>query len=355
MTSRREAMFSGAEPPLEHLALDLDRLVPFLAARLDGLEGPVVALKFKGGQSNPTYRLGGPGKSYVLRRRPPGTLVVSAHAIDREYRVLSALAAAGLPVPTPRLYCNDAELIGFEFYVVDFVPGRVFWDAELPGLEPAARTALYDDMNAVLAKLHALDADALGLGDLAPRENYATRNLARWSQIYQRSAMIDIPDMDWLIDTLPALLPADAPARLIHGDYGLYNIIAAPDARLVSAVLDWEMATLGDPLIDLAHHLRAWWDLPDPEGGAATSLRGHDLPALGIPAMNEYIALYAARRGIPVPDLRIYLAYAQFRYGAMIQGILKRAADGTAASRTVLHRQERVVEIARLARTTLEA
>ena len=353
MASKRERLFAGAELPPDHLALDLERLVPYLAQHLEGLESPVTALKFKGGQSNPTYRLSGAGRSYVLRRKPPGTLVASAHAIDREYRVLRALAEAGLPVPRPLLYCDDPGVAGFDFYIVEHIAGRVFWDAELPGLSPPGRRAIYDDMNGVLARLHDLDVDAVGLGDLAPRKGYAQRNLARWSEIYARSAMIEIRDMEWLIETLPGLLPDGASARLIHGDYGLYNIIVDPDAPRVAAVLDWEMATLGDPLIDLAHHLRAWWDMPDPEGGAATSLRGHPLGALGIPEMEDYVAAYAARRGIPKPDLKVYLAYAQFRYAAMMQGILKRAADGTASNRVVLHRQERVVEAARIARATL--
>jgi aminoglycoside phosphotransferase (APT) family kinase protein len=289
----------------------------------------------------------------VLRRKPPGKLVESAHAIDREYRVLKALSDAGLPVPRPYLYCEDESVIGSQFYIVENVEGRVFWAADLPGIAAADRAEIYDQMNAALVSLHALDADAIGLGDLGRRGDYVARNLSRWSKIYQQSQLIDIPDMDWLITNLPALQPADETSAFIHGDYGLYNIIIHPTEPRLLAVLDWEMATLGDPLVDLAHHLRAWWDIPDPQG-SATSLVGMNLGDLGIPDMESYIARYCARRGITVPNMTYYLGYAQFRCAAMIQGILKRAEDGTASSRVKIHRQERVVEIARLARQTLD-
>ncbi len=351
--SGRQEQFSGEEAPPAHLVLDLDRLAGWLSSRLPGMDRDLSATKFKGGQSNPTYHLKGPGGSYVLRRKPPGKLVASAHQIDREYRILSALAGTGLPTPRPYLYCADEGVIGSEFYIVEHVAGRVFWEADMGDTPPADRAAVYDDMNRVVAALHDLDPQAIGLGDLARTGDYAARNLARWSKIYVQSALEQIDDMDWLIATLPSHLPANEQTTFIHGDYGLYNLIIDPVEPKVRAVLDWEMATLGDPLIDLAHHLRAWWDLPD-SGLAATSLAGLDLPALGIPAMDDYVAAYCRRRGIAVPDMRWYLAYAQFRYGAMVQGILKRAADGTAASRVMVHSQDRVVKIAAMARRTLE-
>lgn len=354
-SSTRQRMFEGAEPPPEHLAIDADRLRPYLAARLPGVDGALEVLKFKGGQSNPTYRVRGPGAAYVLRRQPPGRLVESAHAIDREYRVLQALAAAGIPVPRPHLWCDDEAVLGFPFYVVEHVEGRVFWDADLPGLEPPERAAVYDEMNDVIARLHMLDLDVVGLGDLGRRDGYAARNLARWSRIYEASKLVDIADMDWLIAKLPQVLPQDGEARLIHGDYGLYNIIVHEAEPRLLAVLDWEMATVGDPLVDLAHHLRAWWEVPDPQGSAATSLAGLDLSALGIPTMGDYAAAYFRRRGLAPVRMNAYLAYAQFRYAAMVQGILKRAQEGTASGRVVLHRQERVVEAAWLARRTLES
>lgn len=352
MTGRQEK-FAGEEAPPPHLAIDLDRLVAWLGPHLPGMDHDLTLTKFRGGQSNPTYRLSGPAGDYVLRRKPPGTLVQSAHRIDREYRILCALRDSGVPIPPAHVYCSDEQVIGSEFYIVDHVPGRVFWEADMGNAAPSERTRVYDEMNGVLARLHMLDLAAIGLADLAPPHGYAARNLHRWSTNYAQSAMMPIPDMDWLIDILPRHLPQQTETRFIHGDYGLYNLIIASDEARIAAVLDWEMATLGDPLIDLAHHLRAWWDLPD-SGLAATSLHGRDLTALGIPTMDDYVALYCARRGIAVPDMRWYLAFAQFRYAAMVQGILKRAADGTASSRVMVHSQDRVWRIAALARATLE-
>lgn len=349
----RQHLLTGTEEPPEHLRLDLDRLRAFLAPRLEGLDGPLTAAKFKGGQSNPTYLVTGPGARYVLRRKPPGPLVASAHAIDREYKVYAAVSAAGIPVPRPYLYCDDPDVVGTEFYVAEHVEGRVFWDAELPGMTPNERAALYDDLARVLAAIHSLEPEAIGLGDLARPQGYVRRNFERWARGYEASRLAAIPDMDWLIATLLDRLPADVPAAVLHGDFGLYNVIVDGTAPRLRAVLDWEMATLGDPLVDLAHHLRAWWEPRDDTGGA-TSLAGRDLAALGIPTAQAQVEAYCRHRSIPVPDLSVYVAYAQFRYAAMIQGILKRAATGTAAARTVLHNQERVAAVARLARQTLE-
>ncbi|MFC3443663.1 phosphotransferase family protein [Sphingobium rhizovicinum] len=352
MISRQE-QFSGEEAPPAHLLLDLDRLAAYLAPRLPGMGRDLSATKFKGGQSNPTYRLAGPAGSFVLRRKPPGQLVASAHRIDREYHILSALAKTDIPAPRPYLYCADTDVIGSEFYIVEHVAGRIFWEADMAGCAPQERAAIYEDMNDILARLHAIDPGAVGLGDLARADGYAARNLMRWSSLYRQAELTPIADMDWLMEMLPRHLPKTEEICFIHGDYGLYNLIIAPNEPRISAVLDWEMATLGNPLIDLAHHLRAWWDLPD-AGLAATSLVGADLPSLGIPAMDDYVARYCRRRGIAVPDMSWYLAYAQFRYAAMVQGILKRAADGTASSRVMVHSQDRVVRIAAMARQSLE-
>jgi len=350
----RQALFSGTEAPPAHLLIDAGSLERYLTGRLEGVGGPLEIVKFKGGQSNPTYRISCGGKSFVLRRRPPGQLLESAHAIDREYRVLSSLAQADFPVPQPRLYCDDAAIIGSAFYIVDFHAGRVFWNAEMPGENPPFRTAVYGEMNALLARLHELDYRALGLADFGKTGGYAARNLARWSKQYVQSRLIDIPDMDWLMQSLQQKLPKHEETALLHGDFGLYNIIVHPAEPRILAVLDWEMATLGDPLIDLAHHVRAWWDPPDPIGGSATSLLGLNLPELGIPSMDDYIAAYCRRRRMrAVPDMTFYIGFAQFRYAAMVQGILKRAKEGINASRRVLHTQERVVEIAAMARRTM--
>jgi aminoglycoside phosphotransferase (APT) family kinase protein len=354
MSVDRQVLFSGTEEPALHLKLDAAALEAYLRGPLQ-IEGPLEIVKFKGGQSNPTYRVSGRGRAIVLRRRPPGRLLESAHAIDREYRILSALHAIGFPVSRPHLYCADTSIIGSEFYVVDYCEGRVFWNADMPGVDRKTRELVYDEMNGLLARLHGLDVAALGLADFGKRGGYAARNLARWSKQYVESKLIDIPDMDWLMAALPERLPPERRTVLLHGDFGLYNIIVHPTEPRIMAVLDWEMATLGDPLIDLAHHVRAWWDPPDPVHGSATSLVGLDLAALGIPVMTSYLERYFERSAMPPVDMRFYIGFAQFRYAAMVQGILKRAEQGVNASRRVLHTQQRVVEIAAVARRTLES
>jgi aminoglycoside phosphotransferase (APT) family kinase protein len=349
----RQALFSGTEAPPEHLRLDRLALGRYLAGRLEGLGSDFSVEKFKGGQSNPTYKLGG-ARDYVLRRRPPGPLLPTAHAIDREYRVLSALDRAGYPVPKPYLYCENESVIGSAFYIVSYQQGRVFWNAELAEVPQTDRAAIYGDMNARLAQLHAFDINALGLGDFGPTNGYAARNLARWSKVYRQSELVDIPDMNVLIEQLPTLLPMEERVCLVHGDYGLYNMVISPQGPRIDAVLDWEMATLGDPFVDLAHHVRAWWEPPN-TGGAATTLRGHDIAALGIPSMDDYIDSYCRHLGLrELPNRRFYLGFAQFRYAAMVQGILKRASIGTTSSRSMLHKQDRVFAVAALARATLE-
>lgn len=351
----RGAIFGGIEAPPPHLALDLASLSRWLGGRIDGFGGgaPIEAAKFRGGQSNPTYLLSAGHRRLVLRRRPPGKLLESAHAIDREYRVLGALAKTDVPVPRVLAYCEDDAVIGSAFYLVEYLDGQVCWDAEIPDVTPAVRSALYDGMNAAFARLHALDPVAVGLGDLGRAGDYCARNFARWSKVYRESRLVAIPDMDWLMEHLPGAMPREETSALLHGDYGLYNLIVDRERAVVLGVLDWEMATLGDPFVDLAHHLRAWWDLND-DTGAATSLRGRDLVSLGIPSMDAYVATYCARRGVGVPDMGFYFAYAQFRYAAMVQGILKRAQDGTSSARKVLHTQDRVAAIAAMARRTFE-
>lgn len=350
----RQQMFSGTETPPAHLRLDEARLSKFLRQNLPLPAGPLEIQKFKGGQSNPTYRITAGEKSLVLRRRPPGQLIKSAHAIDREFRVITALHSLGLKTPRPYLYVEDEAIIGSAFYLVENVPGRVFWDAHMPGVSPADRTATYEEMNIFLTTLHAIDPVKAGLGDLSRGGNYVARNLERWVGIYQQSELVDIPEVAEVVAALRDHMPPESGAVMLHGDYGLYNIILEPGAPAIAAVLDWEMATSGDALVDLAHHLRAWWDIPD-AGGSASSLAGMDLDALGIPSMDHYIDAYFARRGLIRPDnFAYYLAFAQFRYAAMIQGILKRASTGTASSRTILHRQDRVAEIVKLALRTLD-
>lgn len=357
MTTDRQQLFSGTEAPPEHLALDAAALGAYLANFIEGLGADFAVEKFKGGQSNPTYKLTNrvSGVCYVLRRRPPGQLLASAHDVEREFRVMSALSKAGYPVPATYHYCADESVIGSSFYVVGYSAGRVFWNNDLPDVSRQDRGAIYSDMADRLAQLHSLDYQAAGLENLGRAGNYAERNFVRWAKVYEQSKLVDIPDMDWLTGKLPALMPKEEKVCLLHGDFGLYNIVIHAVEPKVDAVLDWEMSTLGDPFVDLAHHLRAWWEPVDDIGGAASSLDGKDLDALGIPSMDAYIDTYCRRFGISeMPCRQFYLGYAQFRYAAMIQGILKRAASGTAANRRVLHTQERVFEVAALARKTLE-
>jgi aminoglycoside phosphotransferase (APT) family kinase protein len=329
----RQAEFSGTRAVAAALAFDAARLEGYLAARLPEFQGPVAVRQFKGGQSNPTYVLETPARRYVLRRKPPGKLLPSAHAVDREFRVISALHAQGFPVAEPLLYCDDAGVAGTPFYVMAHVEGRVIWDPHLPGAVPADRAAIYDAMNATLARLHSFEPTALGLADFGRGENYVARQVERWSKQYRASEIERIEEMERLIQWLPGHLPPPAPVRLVHGDYRLDNIILAPAAPKILAVLDWELSTLGDPLADLAYHLMQW-DMPPSETGAGTgTLLGFDLGALGIPARAAYVDGYVVRTGLdPRPHLPVYLAYNFFRLAAILQGIVGRVRDGTATS-----------------------
>ncbi|MET0545994.1 MAG: phosphotransferase family protein [Caulobacterales bacterium] len=352
--SQLQEKFSGTEEPPSHLALDQERLESYLRANLDGYEAPLSVRKFKGGQSNPTYLITAGDRSFVLRRKPPGKLVPTAHAIDREFRVVGAAHKAGFPVPKPYLYCKDESIIGSEFYIVEYLAGRVFWDPTMPGVSPADRATIYDQANTWLAKIHAADPVALGLADFGKGEGYAARNLKRWSDQYRAAELVPIPDMHWLMEALAERAPNDGPVRLLHGDYGLYNLIIHPEEPRVIAILDWEMATLGDPYVDFTHHLRPWW-LPEDPTGETPTLAGHDLADLGVPTMQAYWDAYLKRMGLSeLPHPEFYLSYAQFRYAAMVQGILKRIADGTAANKRTTHTQERVFQAAANARRALE-
>jgi len=331
----RQATFSGTKDVAAALAFDAAGLEAFLASRLPGFAGPLVVRQFKGGQSNPTYLLETPARRYVLRRKPPGKLLPSAHAVDREFRVISALHAQGFPVAPPLLYCDDAAVAGTPFYLMGHVAGRVLWEPAMPGAEPAERAAVYDAMNAALARLHRFDPAALGLADFGRGENYVARQVERWSKQYRASETEQIDEMERMIAWLPSHLPPPAPVRLVHGDYRLDNIILAPSAPTIIAVLDWELSTLGDPLADLAYHLMQW-DMPPSETGAGVgTLAGLDLAALGIPARAAYVDAYVARTGLdPRPHLPVYLAYNYFRVAAILQGIVGRVRDGTATSET---------------------
>jgi aminoglycoside phosphotransferase (APT) family kinase protein len=343
----RQAAFSGTRETAPALAFDSRRLALFLDARLPDFAGPLAVHQFKGGQSNPTYLIETPARRYVLRRKPPGKLLPSAHAIDREFRLIGALAAQGFPVPQLYLFCDDPDIIGTPFFLMAYVEGRVFWEPHLPDAPAAERAAIYDAMNATLARLHGYDPAALGLADFGRGENYVARQVERWTRQYRASETGRIDDMERLIAWLPTHLPPPAPVRLVHGDYRLDNIIVAPGAPEIAAVLDWELATLGDPLADLSYHLMAW-DMPRAEAGAGFgTLAGRDLAALGIPARAAYVDAYVARTGLdPRPYLAVYSAYNFFRLAAILQGIVGRVRDGTATNENAPARAQMVRPLA---------
>jgi aminoglycoside phosphotransferase (APT) family kinase protein len=329
--SDRQSTFSGTKDVAERLRFDVGRLESYLLKHVEGFAGPIALRQFKGGQSNPTYLVETPLRSYVLRRKPPGKLLPSAHAVDREYRVIGALHAQGFPVAEPLLYCADESIIGTAFFLMSYVEGRVFWEAEMPASNPAERAQVYDAMNATLAQLHSFAPAAIGLSDYGRGENYVARQIERWSKQYRASETETIEDMDRLIAWLPAHLPPAQPPRLVHGDYRLDNIILAPDAPRITAVLDWELSTLGDPLADFSYHLMQW-NMPPSEAGTG-SLVGFDLAALGIPSLENYVEAYVKRTGLdPWPYLSVYSAYNFFRIAAILQGIVGRVRDGTATS-----------------------
>jgi aminoglycoside phosphotransferase (APT) family kinase protein len=270
-------------------------------------------------------------RRYVLRRKPPGKLLPSAHAVDREHRVIGALFAQGFPVAEPVIYCADETIVGTPFFVMSYVEGRVFWDPQMPTSNPAERARVYDDMNATLARLHSFDPSAIGLGEYGRGENYVARQVDRWSKQYRASETETIDAMERLIDWLPGHLPPAQPPRLVHGDYRLDNIILAPNAPRVAAVLDWELSTIGDPLADFSYHLMQW-SMPPSDAGTG-SLVDHDLAALGIPTLGRYVDAYVERTGLdPRPYLPAYFAYNFFRLAAIMQGIAGRVRDGTATS-----------------------
>lgn len=328
-TTDAQAIFGGTREVDPRYVLDEAALGRWLADNVEDYAGPLTVRQFKGGQSNPTYELVTPGRSYVLRRKPPGVLLPSAHAVDREFTVISALAKQSFPVAKPYALCTDDSVIGSMFYVMDKVEGRVFWDLKLPGLEPAERRALYEAQTDALAALHRFDPVEIGLGDYGKPGNYFERQVGRWSKQYRASEIDPIPAMDRLMAFLPDSLPPQGPTRIVHGDFRLDNLIMAPDAAEVRAVLDWELSTLGDPMADFSY-LLIGWVLP---ATMRNGVNGADLKALGIPSMQETVERYAQASGSGVPaNLDWLMAYNLFRLAAICQGIAGRVRDGTAAS-----------------------
>lgn len=329
----RQQAFSGTKDVAGELRIDETRLAAYLTSNVKGFAGPLTVKQFKGGQSNPTYLLETPARKYVLRRKPPGKLLPSAHAVDREFRVISALHAQQFPVAEPLVYCADETVAGTPFYVMSFADGRVFWEPQMPGSDPVERTAVYDAMNATIAQLHSFDPAHIGLGDFGRGENYVARQVDRWSKQYRASETDKIDAMERLIEWLPTHIPPAGKPTLVHGDYRIDNLILDRDAPRIIAVLDWELSTLGDPLADFTYHLMAWHMPPTESAAGTATLAGHDIVALGIPSMEDYVADYVARTGLdPRPHLPVYLAYNFFRIAAILQGIIGRVRDGTATS-----------------------
>jgi len=314
--------FIGTKPVEERHWIDVGALERFLKIRIEKLE------QFKGGQSNPTYKI---NDQYVLRRKPPGKLLPSAHAVDREYKVISALHKVGFPVARPHVLCEDESVIGTAFYVMAYVAGRVLWDPALPGMTREQRAAIWDEQNRVISILHSLDYREVGLQDFGKPGNYIGRQVERWSKQYRASETQKIEAMDQLIDWLPKNIPPEAGTSVVHGDFRLDNTIFHPGEPRILAVLDWELSTLGDPLADFAYHCMSWHIPP----GQFRGIAGLDLPSLGIPSESEYVQMYCRRTGrgaIDPSHWDFYLAYNLFRIAAILQGIKKRVVDGTAAS-----------------------
>lgn len=328
-------------------ALDEPRLAAYLESAIPGFRGPLRAEKFTVGQSNPTYLLHAASGNYVLRRKPPGELLKSAHAVDREYRVMAALRDTEVPVAAVYHLCEDASIIGSMFFVMEYKAGRVFWNPALPELDRAARSAVYDDMNRVLAALHSVDIAAVGLTDYGRPGNYYERQFSRWAQQYRASETVTIAAMNQLMEWLPAHMPPhDGRVALAHGDYRLDNLIFHASEPRVIAVVDWELSTLGHPFADLAYQCMQW-HLPG-SGELLPGLGGIDRAALGIPSDAEYVATYCDRMGLDeIPHWAFYLAFSFFRFAAIVQGVGKRALDGNASN-------PRAVEVGKLARPLAE-
>lgn len=330
MTSRQEQN-SGTRDVADAHQFDTEQLQHYMRSHVEGFAGPLDVRQFKGGQSNPTYLLESHSGKYVLRRKPPGRLLRSAHAVDREFRVISALYGAGFPVPRPLAFCDDESVVGTMFYIMEFVAGRIFWDLDLPDCGVEERAALYDSMNRTIAGLHSLDYEKLGLNEFGRPGNYFERQISRWSRQYVASETAKIEAMDKLMKWLPAHVPTDDTATVVHGDFRLDNMIFHPEEPRVIAVLDWELSTIGHPLGDFTYHLMSW-QMPKIGIGSA-GLEGKDLASLGIPSEDEYTEQYCRRTGRDgIADRDFYAAYNFFRLAAILQGIAGRVRDGTAAS-----------------------
>ncbi|MBA2936552.1 phosphotransferase [Sphingomonas sp. CGMCC 1.13654] len=338
---------SGTTAVRAGYVLDKAALDGWMRAHVDGYAGPLSIEQFKGGQSNPTYKLVTPGQAYVLRKQPAGPLLKGAHAVDREAKVLTGLAKAGFPAARVRGLCIDPSVLGTLFYVMDMVEGRIFWDATIPGVPNAERAALFDAMNATIAQLHGIDYEAAGLGDYGRPGNYFVRQIGRWSQQYLEDpdAGRD-PNMDRLVEWLPHNIPPGDETSIVHGDFRIDNMIFHPTEPRVLAVLDWELSTLGHPGADFAYHAMMYRMPPHIVAG----LGGADIATLGIPNEEDYLAAYCGRRGIDVmPGYTFYLAFNFFRLAAIFHGIRGRVIRGTASSAQARDRVKVLPQLAELA------
>jgi len=325
-------------------AIDVAALGPWLEANVEGFHGAFELEKFAWGQSNPTYRISAASGDYVLRRKPFGQLLPSAHAVDREFRLISGLHPLGFPVPRPYALCSDAEVIGAIFYVMELSKGRAYTNGALPEFGPSDRCSMYEQLVDTLADLHNIDPFAAGLGDFGKPGNYFERQVARWTRQYRDSQTDDLPEIERLIEYLPASLPEQSRTSIVHGDYRIDNVLF--DEGKLAAVLDWELATLGDPVADFSYLAMQWMMPADGSAGLA----GLDLVALGIPSLDEIVERYSTRSGVPVAaKLDWYFAYNLFRLAGIVQGIKKRVIDGTASSANAAEMAKRVPTLAEAA------
>lgn len=330
--------FSGTKPVEERHRIDEVSLDAWMRDHVEGYRGALTVLQFKGGQSNPTYRLDTPGRSYVMRRKPFGKLLPSAHAVDREFRIISALGKQNFPVARAYALCSDDSVIGSAFYIMSMEEGRVFWDPALPSLPATERRQVFVSKIETLAKLHKFEPEAIGLGDFGKPGNYFARQVDRWTKQYRASETQHIPEMERLIEWLPNTLPTQARVSIVHGDYRLDNMIFDPVEPRVKAVLDWELSTLGDPMADFTYLLMQW---------TMPGLAEADLKSLNIPTMEEAAQIYCNVTGTAVPDLNWYFAYNLFRLAGITQGIAGRIRDGTAASAKAMESAKRTVPLSK--------
>ena len=336
---------SGTESLDERTWIDAEKLLPWLQANVEGFKGPLEIRKFKGGQSNPTYQLVTPDQRYVLRRKPPGKLLPSAHAVDREYKVIAALNKVSFPVAKAYALCMDESIVGTIFYVMEQVEGRILWDGLLPDYSPAERRKIYEAEIGTLAALHNVDYKAIGLEDYGKPGNYFSRQVSRWTKQYQASETSVIPEMNQLIAWFPDHTPEDDMTSIVHGDYRLDNMILHPTEQKVAAVLDWELSTLGNPLADFSYFLMSWV-MPSQERGGLSGI--DDLTAYGIPTIDEAVAQYCKATGRDgLPNLDWYFAYNLFRLAGICQGIVGRVRDGTANSAHAATMEARVPVLAK--------